>query len=122
MVNAKIKEASKLRRKAVVPDADRTPARDEAADWIEDNVVNNDRWHSVTITEIADGAGFSREHISNVLDRYFEPQSQQADDLTLLLGNDVPSEQSAEYRQGFADGFRQALNLPDTVLRKFIDD
>lgn len=121
MVRARIREASALRRKPQVRDGDRTPDRDEVAEFIAEHVA--DDWDEWTITEIAERTGYSREHVSNVLDRYFEPQGQVATtELEEMLDAQVPTEQSSEYRRGFADGFQQALQLPDELLRKFLED
>lgn len=123
MVSARIKEATALQRKRVVPDSDRTPARDDAADWIEANVVSEDVWPEWTISAIADEAGYSREHISKVLDLYFDPAGQAGSGpLAEALGGAVDAEASADYRAGYRDGFADALDMPDELLRKFIGD
>jgi len=115
MVRAAIKEATDLQRKAHVPDHDRTPDRDELARWIDKEIVNGGLdWSETTIQDISQMADWSREHVSNVLDRYFVPASQAGGgDITQLIqalptpdGND---EFEAGYRSGFADGARWAL-------------
>lgn len=53
-----------LRRRDPVPEDVRTPARDEAAAYIED------MWPA-HLQDIAAEAGYSREHIRNTLDAYF---------------------------------------------------
>jgi len=121
MVRAVIKEATDLQRKAYVPDYDRTPDRDELAQWIDGEIVNGDLdWSQTTIQEISEMAGWSREHVSNTLDRYFVPASQAGGgDITQLIqalptpdGND--NFQSG-YRSGFSDGVRWALENRETL-------
>ena len=63
--------ADNLVRKASVPERDRTPQRDDAADYIED------MWPEHSLREIAEESGFSRSHIQNTIDRYFEPADRQ---------------------------------------------
>lgn len=57
-------KSADIERKDPVPDDARTPERDDAADYIEE------MWPADLI-EIADAAGYSRQHIRNTLDLYF---------------------------------------------------
>lgn len=122
MVKVEIKRARRLRR---IPDervdpSDRTPAREEAADWIEQHVVNGGReWQEWTMTEIAERTTYSREHISNSLDAFFEPAD--SDTATSRLAEMLsPPEQDEDnkdwrdgYQRGFLDGVRAATETDD---------
>jgi hypothetical protein len=120
MSRARIREAGALQRKQRVPDSDRTAARDEVADWIEAHAA--DDWVDWTMTAVAEEVGYSREHVAKTLEAYFEPAGGERSELAELLGGEAPTEQSSEYRAGFSEGFATALNLPDEVLRRFVDD
>lgn len=61
-----------LRRKDDVSNDVRTPGKDEAAAYIEENVIEKDRW-PMPITDIADECGWSPQHIRNTLEDYFQP-------------------------------------------------
>jgi len=121
MSRARIREAGALQRKQRVPDSDRTAARDEVADWIEAHAA--DDWVEWTMTAVAEEVGYSREHVAKTLEAYFEPAGADGrSELAELLGGEAPTEQSSEYRAGFSEGFATALNLPDEVLERFLDD
>lgn len=122
MVKPAIRDATRLKRKQRVPRSDRTPDRTKAAEWIDEHVIPSERdWEEWTIKEIAEGSGWSREHISNTLDRYFEPAHSPAEDvLDTLTDGMVDAEHSGDgYREGLRDGFREgvkfALENPDLL-------
>lgn len=56
--------------KANIPDSARTPGKDDAAEYIQSEVLDKGRW-PMDLTDIADEAGWSRQHIANTLDSYF---------------------------------------------------
>lgn len=74
-----IREAPRIRRRRFVPEDDRTEDRDKAADYIQKEVITAGRW-PMTMTEIADETGYSRQHIANTLDAYFEPVNGEGDE------------------------------------------
>lgn len=84
MSRARIREAGALRRRQRVPDSDRTAARDEVADWIEEHAA--DDWVSWTMTAVAEEVGYSREHVAKTLEAYFEPAGAERSELAELLG------------------------------------
>lgn len=109
-----ILEAEELER-VDPPDEQRTDARDEAADWIED------MWPA-TLSDIAEESGFSRQHIRNTLDTYFRPagsslqtMAAQPDTLEGLEDLPVPKHErdilravNLGYRLGYQDGREDA--------------
>jgi len=108
MVRAEIKQASELRRKRYVPDSERTPDRDEMADWIESHIVEGDwNWSETTISEISETSGFSREHVARVLDAYFEPASGGQSEVRAQIAMAAVDQQASG--DGFEDGFRQGF-------------
>lgn len=104
MVRQEIREADKLRRKPIVPEEDYTTARAEAADAIED-FVTTDEWAELTILELAERTAWSREHISTVLDLFFDP----ADAPEGIDTNEKPM----GYRQGWRDCLEFVLEHPE---------
>jgi hypothetical protein len=48
----------------------RTSGKDDAAEYIENEVLAKGRW-PMDLVDIADEAGWSRQHIANTLDDYF---------------------------------------------------
>lgn len=59
----------------IAQDAQRTPGKDEVAQYIVDNVLAEDRW-PMNMTDLAEETGYSRQHCSNVLIEYFEGVSE----------------------------------------------
>lgn len=105
-----IKHARRITRRASVRPEHTTEDRDRAADWIEENVVRSERpYADWTVTEMAVESGWSRQHISNVLDRYFEPVRDSGGKRLEQIDADV----SDEYRQGFVDGWEAAKDAND---------
>lgn len=113
MVRTRIRDAETLQRKSNVPTDLQTPDRSDAADWIECHVVNGTRdWTEWTITEIADETGWSRTHISNTLEAYFDAASDDDPILTALGMDSRDLEQSGtDYRAGLRDGFREGVRF-----------
>lgn len=60
-----------IRRRDNIPDSIRTPGKDDAALEIESAIANGD-WPA-TPSELAEDSSWSRSHMRNVLDQYFEP-------------------------------------------------
>jgi len=109
---------SKLRRKRNIPSDVRTQGKDEAANWIEKHVVEKDRWPMPKKT-MAEESGWSRQHISNVLDQYFdviEPgeelkakpaggsDSSSTDTVVTISVDELADLKQEAYREGFQDG------------------
>lgn len=123
MVRAAIHEATALRRRSYVPDADRTPDRDDAADWLEEHLVDGDwDWQETSISEISEATGYSRQHIATTLEHYFEPVD--GDGRRIQLGElamaAVDREASGEdfesgFRQGFEAGVRFVVENQELI-------
>lgn len=124
MVSASLKEADRIERRTHVPDKHRTPERSKVADWIEEHAA--DDWQEWTHQEIADETGYSRQHVDNVVEYYFQPEGKTSDvealaddlgigDISTLqhaLGADV-SRELLIYRLGYRDGQQDALEQLD---------
>ncbi len=67
-----VTKARQIRRKDSIPSDDQTPGKEQAADYIEREVLEKDRW-PMNLTDIADECEWSRQHIANTLRDYFEP-------------------------------------------------
>lgn len=104
MVRPAIKSAEEIRRREVVPEDQRTQERTKAADWIEENIIKEGRWGEMPMREIAEESQWSRQHIANTLDAYFEPADSPAG-----LGTEG---RSLDYRQGFRDGIEFVRENP----------
>ena len=93
-----------IKRKEYIPPAVRTPDRDDMADVIEE------MWPA-TFTDMAEEAGYSRQHAKNTYDAYFEEQDRQippgpnAQELRIAVPDDVDEE---TYLRGVFEGFRRA--------------
>jgi len=127
MVRAEIKQASELSRTHHVPDRDRTPDRDEMADWIDSHIVQGDwDWPETTISEISDAAGFSREHVARVLDTYFEPASGGQSEVLSEIAMAAVDQQASgtDFEQGFRQGFEAGIGfvLEHDELRERLSD
>lgn len=97
------RHAEHIKRKDVIPEDKRTPGKDQAAQYIEEEVIEKDRW-PMQLSEIADETQWSRQHISNTLNDYFEP----AEDGERRLENvmDLAERLNEAYRRGYQDGWR----------------
>ena len=62
---------AEIRRRDNIPDSIRTPGKDDAALVIENEIANGN-W-PLTPSELAERSDWSRSHMRNVLDQYFEP-------------------------------------------------
>lgn len=60
-----------LQRKKFVASDYRTDERDRAADWFEQEILDKDRW-PLNLSQLEEESEWSRQHIKNVLDHYFE--------------------------------------------------
>lgn len=60
-----------IRRRDNIPDSLRTQGKDDAALEIESHIENGN-W-PMTPSELAENSSWSRSHMRNVLDQYFEP-------------------------------------------------
>lgn len=65
------------KRKENIPSDIRTPGKDEAADAI-DEIIESGRW-PMDIKDIADEAGWSRQHIANTLEGYYQTEHVESD-------------------------------------------
>lgn len=101
-----------------------TPQRDACADWIQREIIDAGRW-PLPATRMAELSaehaadpdndvqqGWSRQHISNVLDFYFEPKRDRTiedDELTLHINVPNTVTEREDYLRGYLDGLRQDL-------------
>lgn len=111
-----LRNAAEIRRKDRIDPDDRTPARDTCADWIEQVIVEGDRW-PMQYTAVADlseklrdDGGWSRQHVTATLKTYFEPVNN--DQVALEdSGASVPTDVYREiYRQGYQDGYSDGFS------------
>lgn len=121
MVRATIKDATQLTRKANVSESDRTEARDAAADWIQQEIIDKDRWGEMTLQDLGEESPWSRQHIANTLEQYFDPVGESLNGAEEEPPKQIPvgdrdDGKSAEYRQGFRDGLEFARENPELVL------
>jgi len=92
-----------LELKDHIDDAIRTDGKDDCAD----KILKLDRegeLEGMTKADIADVVGWSRSHVSNVINDYFVEESHG-------LENGMDASDTADYRSGFKDGFRTAREL-----------
>ena len=68
---------AEIRRRDNIPDSIRTPGKDDAALVIENEIANGN-W-PLTPSELAERSDWSRSHMRNVLDQYFEPVDEHGD-------------------------------------------
>lgn len=95
-----IRKGEPIRRKAEIPDEVRTEARDRAADAIE-------RMWPADYKAIAQEADYSRQHVKNTLDLYFEPAREAEDATAVVRGHElrIPEDvDEVSYLRGVADG------------------
>lgn len=57
-------------RDAIDSHPDRTPRRDDVAEYVLEEVIPEGRW-PMDMTQLAEETGYSRQHVSNVIQRYF---------------------------------------------------
>jgi len=114
MPRDEIKNADELQRRTYVPESERTPDRDDAADWLEAELVTGDRdWPETTIVELSEISGWSREHIARTLDAYFEPGAGSRGDVLAELASEIDNvdPSGTEYADGFRDGFEAGIEF-----------
>lgn len=129
MVSKQLRHASRIERKPDISESARTAGRDDAADWIKEHAADN--WTEWTFSEIADETDYSRQHIANVVENYFQPTGAESDtksngseprtspgsgqSLSELDNEQVPDwilEKVKEaYRDGYRDGFADGRDL-----------
>lgn len=83
-----------IERKENVPEDDRTPDRDKAAEVIDD------MWPA-KLDKIAEEAGYSRQHIRNTIDFYYNIMEEEAEEeITITIPSDV---EPRSYLKGVTD-------------------
>lgn len=124
MVSTALRNATRLVRKQSIPESDRTPERDKAADWIDEHAA--DDWEDWNFTDIEDETDWSRQHIANTVEKFFEPadamhQSSQGSSVPADVRQSQPVDLGQEqlpqwvldavkeaYRDGYRDGIQDA--------------
>lgn len=78
MASKELRHAARIERKPDIPDSAQTPDRDKVADWIEQHAA--DDWLNWTFTDVANEypADISRQHVSNTVENYFQPATDNA--------------------------------------------
>lgn len=108
-----VNEADEIERRDSVPESEQTEERTKAADYIESEVLDEDRW-PMTLTAISEETDWSRQHIKNTLEGYFEPVTTNDGGAVSAGGQDDADvsfeSRTAAYRKGFKDGFREGLD------------
>jgi AraC-like DNA-binding protein len=110
-----ITSASDIERKSHVPDEHRTPARDEVAQFIEEEILAADAW-PVSMVKLAERTGYSRSHVTTTLEKYFEAQSgpdrrveyAPGLDVRLELPDDLTDAETEAYVRGWVQGWHRA--------------
>lgn len=97
------------------PAGNQTAGKDEVADYIENEIIEEDRW-PMDIIDIADEVDYSRQHTTNVIRQYFRPvdadcetseteDTQETDgSVTITVPDDIDDEQS--FWRGVAEARR----------------
>lgn len=106
MVSDKLKYAEQIARKDSVSPEHRTEGRTQAAEWIQEHIVRARRWPEVTMKQIAEESGWSRQHIANTLEHYFRPADGEGHGLT-IDGYDIKTLLEV-YREGYRAGYDDA--------------
>lgn len=57
-------------RDAIDSGRNRTPGKDEVAEYVQKEVVEQGRW-PMNMTDLGEETGYSRQHVSNVINDYF---------------------------------------------------
>lgn len=107
---------TQIERKAHIDDDDRTPGKDEVADYIETEIVEAGRW-PMDVIEIADEVDYSRQHVTNVVKDYFtEAGGEEQEDTTesesagrgisITIPEHFDKEEEQAFLQGVAEGRR----------------
>jgi len=58
-------------RNAIKEHRNRTPGKDEVAQYVVENVIQENRW-PVYMVDLGEETGYSRQHCANVISEYFE--------------------------------------------------
>lgn len=107
-------------RKDNIPDSVRTPGKDDAAETI-DEIIESGKW-PMDIKEIAEIAGWSRQHISNTIQAYYEiPGSDENETAVESNGEEiaVPSPKDHDENVVYIDVPRNVDNLEDFLQGYF---
>jgi len=113
---------------AIQQDRNRTPGKDEVAQYIVDNVIQDGRW-PMNATDLADQVEYSRQHVSNVLQDYFkgvdnvaESGRKQADTKPFTASPDLPPEKQSTAQENVQsvmvednDGELHEIDVPNSV-------
>ena len=94
-----------------LPEDVRTDGKDDAAKFLWDEIIQPGRW-PMPLSDIADESGWSRQHISNTIQTYFEEPEEETNTVRVATG-----EETLE---------RAALTIPENVdrqsyLRGYVD-
>jgi len=113
MIRPELRDAREIEPKTRVPASQRTPERDEVAAWVEEQFVDGDEaFGAWTFSDMADEVGFSRTHVTKVLELYFDPVTDSDDDAGPLSDALDDIEQTGDgYRAGLRDGFREGVRF-----------
>lgn len=95
-----------IRLKDSIPNNVRTPGKDDAAEYIQSEVLDKGRW-PMDYSEMAEESGWSRQHLKNTIDAYFSEETAKNGDAELQANRfqidvDVPADVDAEsYIRGY---------------------
>lgn len=106
-----------IKRKANVPEHQRTEGKDEAADYILEQIIEENRW-PMNLEDIAEETGWSRQHIANTIRDYYQPahSDEEGGEVEISEGRarvefDVPPDVDEEsYVRGYLSGWSDAKN------------
>lgn len=122
MVRESIKQSPRIKRKKSIPASNRTPGRDEAAKWIQEHVIDEDAWSETTIKGISEESGWSRQHIANTLEMYFEPTEEFAEDEEQIIDREMLNLLLDVHRIGYRQGYDDAMQQGESGDHFEIDD
>lgn len=124
MVSDEIRNAAQIRRRTRVPPEDRTPDRTQVADWIEEHAAGE--WSRWSASQVAEETSYSRQHVDNVLQHYFEPvrEANVFDEIAERLGiedmedrhdllGELTSRELLIYRLGYRDAVQDVSGNDD---------
>ena len=109
MVSNELQHAPRITRKPTIPDSEQTPMREKAAEWIEEHAA--DDWQNWTFTKIADETEFSRQHIANTVQTYFQPTdgSSASPTKASVSRADAPEWVLEAVKEAYRDGYRDGV-------------
>lgn len=102
-----LSELKSLERVDEVPPADQTEGKDDAADAIEELMKNEADW-PMTMTEIGQRTGWTRQHVSNTIQDYFSWPGKHDEFKGRNVEIPADVEKPADYLRGLSDGWRLA--------------